>query len=512
MSTMPVNPIIPGYAPDPSIVLVDGTYFLVNSNFHAFPGLPIYVSEDLISWKQIGNALNRREQMSLKETDTLLYPQKTGSVLLATGGLYAPTIRHHNGTFYIVCTNVLHEGPTAEKDRCENFILSTTDIWNSKWSDPVYFEFRGIDPSLLFDDDGRVYVHGSRGPGPGTTINQFELDVKTGKKLSEEKTIWKGTGGIYPEGPHIYKKDGWYYCMISEGGTHENHMITVARSKDVWGPYEANPNNPILTARGTDEYIQYTGHCDCFQDKKGEWWGVCLGVRKDKQGRFIMGRETFLTKCSWPEGDWPKFERVPNNPGGLTRQASVPGLTAAPMADYIYFRDVDLSRFSWSDEENVMIRGGPVDMTDKYESPALVGKRQRKLDGATSATCRPKSGSWAANVKAGLASYKDEHRFVRIYYDTSAGAIAYELKNLAKKIHKTSQTSVEEPGSIKLTIEYEESQYRLLYKIGSGDEVCLGTIDTIELTGPDFVGPVVGPFVVTGGEDFEVEFRDLQVD
>lgn len=355
-------------------------------------------------------------------------------------------------------------------------------------------------------------MHGSRGPGPGTTINQFELDVKTGKKLSEERTIWKGTGGIYPEGPHIYKKDGWYYCMISEGGTHENHMITVARSKDVWGPYEANPNNPILTARGTDEYIQYTGHCDCFQDKKGEWWGVCLGVRKDKQGRFIMGRETFLTKCSWPEGDWPKFERVPNNPGGLTRQASVPGLTAAPMVDYIYFRDVDLSRFSWSDEENVMIRGGPVDMTDKYESPALVGKRQRKLDGATSATCRPKSGSWAANVKAGLASYKDEHRFVRIYYDTSAGAMAYELKNLAKKIHKTSQTSVEEPGSIKLTIEYEESQYRLLYKIGPGDEVCLETIDTIELTGPDFVGPVVGPFVVTGGEDFEVEFRDLHVD
>lgn len=450
--------------------------------------------------------------MSLKETDTLLYPQKSGNVLLATGGLYAPTIRYHSGTFYVICTNVLHEGPSADKDRCENFILTTTDIWNSKWSDPIYFDFKGIDPSLLFDDDGKVYVHGSRGPGPGTTINQFELDIKTGKKLSEEKTIWKGTGGIYPEGPHMYKKDGWYYVMISEGGTHENHMITVARSKNVWGPFEANPKNPILTARGTDEYIQYTGHCDCFQDKQGEWWGVCLGVRKDKEGRFIMGRETFLTKCSWPEGDWPVFERVPNNPGGLTRSGSGTGITAAPMVDYIYFRDVELSRFNWSNEKNVTIRGASIDLTDKYESPTFVGKRQRLLAGSTSATARPTSGSWSTNIKAGLTSYKDEHRFVRIYYDSSASAIVYELKNFAKKTHKTSQKSVENVDSIKFTIAYKENEYRLLYQIGSGEEVCLETIDTIELTGPDFVGPVVGPFVVTGGEDFEVEFRDLHID
>src|SRR5689334_19634093 len=137
--------------------------------------------------------------MSLKGSDTILYPQKTGSILLATGGLYAPTIRYNNGTFYVVCTNVIHMGPTAQQDKTDNFIVTTTDPYSDEWSDPVYFEFRGIDPSLIFDDDGRVYVQGSRGPGPATTINLIEIDLKTGKALSEEKIIWRGTGGIYPE-------------------------------------------------------------------------------------------------------------------------------------------------------------------------------------------------------------------------------------------------------------------------------------------------------------------------
>lgn len=454
--------------------------------------------------------------MSLLETDTLLYPQKSGNVLLASGGLYAPTIRYNKGTFYIVCTNVLHGGPTADQDKTENFIISTKDIHASKWSDPVYFNFRGIDPSILFDDDGRVYIHGSRGPGPGTKINLFEVNIETGELLSEEKTIWEGTGGIYPEGPHIYKKDGFYYCMISEGGTHENHMITVARSRDIWGPYEPAPNNPILTARGTDEYIQYTGHCDAFQDKEGQWWGVCLGVRKDQGDRFIMGRETFLTKCKWEEGEWPVFETVTGNPGGLSRQQSAgTGLTTASMVDYLYIRDVDTSRYNFSDDRNVVVRGCAVDLTDKAHSPAFVGKRQRTLIGSSSVACRPKSGSWSSSVKAGLASYKDEHRFTRIYYDAAASAVVFELKNFAKKIHKTERKVIEEkPESITFTLEYTESEYRLLFQTGgdAGKRELLASVDTLDLTGPDFVGPIIGVFALTEDEDVEIEFKDLRLE
>jgi len=172
-----------------------------------------------------------------------------------TGGLYAPTIRHHNGTVYIVCTNVLHADSWTQ-DQTENFIVSTTDIWSGQWSDAIPFSFQGIDPSIFFDSDGKSYIQGSAAPGPMTRIHLFEIDLRTGEKLSEEKEIWKGTGGEYPEGPHLYKKDEWYYVVISEGGTFEGHMITVARSRDIWGPYEAFERNPILTARDTREYIR----------------------------------------------------------------------------------------------------------------------------------------------------------------------------------------------------------------------------------------------------------------
>jgi beta-xylosidase len=147
-----------------------------------------------------------------------------GKFLVGSGGLYAPTIRHHQGKFHVVCTNIIRaEG--KNRDATENFIVSTDDIWSGTWSDPVYFNFEGIDPSLLFDDDGKVYLQGSGGIGPGTTINLFEIDVKTGAKLSEEKIIWKGTGDIFPEGPHLYKVKGWYYLLIAEGGTHGGHMV-----------------------------------------------------------------------------------------------------------------------------------------------------------------------------------------------------------------------------------------------------------------------------------------------
>ncbi|KAJ4245233.1 hypothetical protein NW762_014103 [Fusarium torreyae] len=175
-----INPIIPGFAPDPSVVRVNDWYFL-----------------DLISWQHNGNAINRRNQIGLSISSTRLSPPSAstgGEVLLATGDLYAPTIRHHNGTFYIVCTNALVHMAKASNDK-HNFILSTTDIWASSWSDPVYFDFEGIDPDILFNDDGKVYITGSATPGPWTRINCFEVDVNNGKRLSEERTLWKGTGG-----------------------------------------------------------------------------------------------------------------------------------------------------------------------------------------------------------------------------------------------------------------------------------------------------------------------------
>lgn len=194
-----------------------------------------------------------------------------GNALFVTGSLFAPTIRYHQGRFYIVCTNVLKE---SSEPIMRNFILFCNDIWASDWSNPTDFDFRGIDPSIFFDEDGKVFVQGSwrSGPphAPDCEIRQLEIDVVTGKSLSEAKAIWNGAAGKRDaEGPHSYKKESYYYLVVDEAGTFEHHLISISRSQDIWGPYESYEGNPILTADGTKEYIQHTGHGDLFQGRQG---------------------------------------------------------------------------------------------------------------------------------------------------------------------------------------------------------------------------------------------------
>lgn len=274
------NPVIRGFYPDPSVCRVADDYYLVCSSFEYFPGLPLFHSKDLIHWEKIGYVINRESQLSLKGL-----------------GLYAPTIRYNNGTFYVVCTNVSGNG---------NFIVSTRDI-HGQWSDPINIEQDGIDPSLFFDANGKVYLTTNGNP---KGIYMSEIDVKTGKLLSPRKFLTQGTGGRYPEGPHIYKKDGWYYLMLSEGGTEYGHMVNILRSRKIWGPYQNNPANPILTHRNDEQNrLQGTGHADIVQAHDGSWWTVFLAFRTTgKYTQFHhLGRETCLLPVTWEKGKWPEI-------------------------------------------------------------------------------------------------------------------------------------------------------------------------------------------------------------
>ncbi|PMD47085.1 glycoside hydrolase family 43 protein [Hyaloscypha variabilis F] len=518
MSSSSINPIIPGFAPDPSIILLDGTFFLVNSTFHMFPGLPIYASKDLITWKHIGNAIHRQSQLSLKFSLTRLEEKDSaGDVMHNTGGLYASTIRHHNGTVYIVCTNVLHADSWTQ-DQTENFIVSTTDIWAGEWSDAILFSFRGIDPSIFFDSDGRSYIQGSAAPGPMTRIHLFEIDLRTGEKLSEEKEIWKGTGGEFPEGPHLYKKDEWYYVVISEGGTFEGHMITVARSRDIWGPYEAFERNPILTARDTEEYIRATGHCDLMQDAQGQWWGVCLGVRKER-GRYVMGRETFLTPGEWAPGEWPKLSQVKMNPilptgKELSHTGSQPRLTASPMVDYLYIRDAQLDDHRFSrDGRTLTLIASRASFSQWQEPVTFVGKRQRTLEGTTSVLMH-KPTKVTAGFIAGLAYYKDEHRYMKLFYDCSSSEIVFEVIVTSKQISKIVRQKVELERGVSFRLEYTELLYKFSYSIDSNSEgwISFEAQDTLDMTAPDFIGPVIGCFANSAEGGGEAVFENLEVE
>ncbi|MCQ2524045.1 MAG: glycoside hydrolase family 43 protein [Lachnospiraceae bacterium] len=285
------NPLIAGFYPDPSICAVNDDFYLVNSSFAYFPGLPIMHSKDLANWEQIGNILDRPSQLPLEEAGV-------------SRGLFAPTIRYYDGLFYCICTNVSFGG---------NFVV-TAENPEGPWSEPHYIEGAdGIDPSLFFDDDGKCYycgthenIDGCRYDGDYFIYIQ-EFDYKEFKLVGKRVEAWNGAmrGVHWPEGPHLYHIGDYYYIIHAEGGTGPEHAISVARSKDVFGPYENNFKNPIFTHRhlGKIYPIQYVGHGDLVQTVNGDWYMVMLAVRPTK-GYTTMGRETFLARVIF-EDDWP---------------------------------------------------------------------------------------------------------------------------------------------------------------------------------------------------------------
>ncbi|KAI0466561.1 glycosyl hydrolase [Xylaria cf. heliscus] len=299
------NPMLPGFHPDPSCIFVsdwDGTFFCASSSFNAFPGIPLHASKDLQNWKLIGHVLNRKEQLPrLAETNR------------STSGIWAPTLRYNEKTetFWLVTTLVDDDRPNDDPSRWDNVIFKSKDPYDPKsWSSAVHFDFQGYDTSPVWDANGKTYIVGGHAWRVSPGIMLAEADLDTGK-VGEWRTIWNGTGGSAPEGPHIYRKDGWYYLLAAEGGTGLDHMVTMARSKSLHGPYEFNPANPVLTNANTTKYFQTVGHADLFQDSFRNWWGVALSTRSGPEYlNFPMGRETVMVPVTWEQGKFPVWSPV----------------------------------------------------------------------------------------------------------------------------------------------------------------------------------------------------------
>jgi beta-xylosidase len=532
-----INPIIPGFAPDPSCIRVNDTYYLVNSTFSWFPGLPIYTSKDLIHWHHVGNAINRPSQnISFSHTTTRVNPPtEWDEPMTMTGGLYAPTIRHHNSLFYVVCTNVIHHPTDPKLDTRQNFFVTSSAPESNQWSDPTFFNFDGIDTCLYFSSPSsptsKAYIH-------GTSISLFEIDLSTGSPLSPTKHLWPGTGGAYPEGPHIIfrPEDGYHYLLISEGGCFDSHAVTAARSRDLWGPYEPYEKNPLLTARGTDEYVRNVGHCDVFQDGEGNWWAVVLGVRKEKgKGRYLMGRETFLTPVVWREkdGGWPRIGPVKmgvdvaswNEENGTRHQlgeveqvdAGRPRITAEPGVDFLYLRNPDLGKHRMEDEmgKRITLMASPADLTQggPEDHVTFVGKRMRMLEGGVSSVTLKVGDGGGTKLRAGLALYKDETRFARVYIDFQTAELVFEVRCAAREIQREDRKKLDlaQTQEVRFQMRSSEEVVRFDYALTeSGQWESAGEMDSLELTGLDFTGPVVGVFAV-GSEGEQAVFGGLEV-
>lgn len=359
------NPIVRGFYPDPSVCYANGKYYLVCSSFQYFPGVPLFESENLVNWKQIGYVLTRKNQVMLEKINS-------------SGGVFAPTIRFHKGRFYMVTTNdTTHQ----------NFYVYTDDIYG-EWSDPIFVDQGGIDPSLLFEDGHTYFIsNGSDDYGDHGVI-QCEIDITTGKKLSHSKCIWHGSGGRYLESPHMYKIGGNFYLMAAEGGTEYGHMVTYARGESVWGPFEGYERNPVLTNRNkAPEIIQGIGHGDLIQDANGDWHILCLGFRQLHiwMTYHTLGREVFLIPVQFDEQGWftagkdgtcdKRYEIagdfVQELPGKYTFENTRWGV------DWAYLRHPHHENYELG-TDTLVLHGTEVTL-DEADSPTWLGLRQREF-------------------------------------------------------------------------------------------------------------------------------------
>ena len=288
------NPVLSGFYPDPSICRVEDDFYLVCSSFELCPGIPLFHSRDLIRWEQLCNVMSPENGFNLNAN-------------AGTGGVMAPTIRWHDGTFYIIDANFGDKG---------NFIV-TAENPAGPWSEPIWLDdVPGIDASLFFDDDGKCYIIGTglKAEKPDGTIGNCiwcaEFSLVEKKLVCEPHAIWDSAlrNAQWPEAPHIYRKDGWYYLLIAEGGTDYYHSITIAKSRDIFGWYEGNKANPVLTHRhlGCAYPISNIGHGDLVELKNGQWYCVMLGSRLIEGEHKNLGRETFICPVTWENG-WAVF-------------------------------------------------------------------------------------------------------------------------------------------------------------------------------------------------------------
>ncbi|WP_445193111.1 glycoside hydrolase family 43 protein [Sphingomonas sp. Tas61C01] len=502
------NPVLAGYHPDPSVTRVGDDFYLVNSTFSWFPGVPVFHSRDLVHWRQIGNAIDRPTQLDFAR-------------LGMSRGIFAPDISYHEGRFYIVTTCV---------DCGGNFVITAKDP-RGPWSDPVFLpSVEGIDPSLFFDDDGTAWIVNNRAPVGKPRYDGHRalwverFDPVALKMLGNPTMIVDG--GVDPaarpvwiEGPHILRVGGKYYLTAAEGGTAVAHSQVVFRADRPDGPYRPAPAgvNPILTQRDLDPAraapITSAGHADLVQLANGEWWATFLATRPYEGDLYNIGRETFLLPVTWRNG-WPtilphgepipRIARAPNLPRGpaappMTGSFSVrDGFDGTTLGrEWMTMRATTTPRWRVGDGTLSILPGEAI---GAHGHPAFVARRQAHRDAVvtTSVTFDPVEGS-----EAGLAAVQDDDHFLGIGLTSDRGRRAVRAFARAAPgepaIGRTlALVPVTSTGPIRLRVTARDGRYDLDYALAQGGWRVVahdvdGTILSTARAG-GFTGTMIGPF------------------
>lgn len=507
-----LNPIISGYYPDPSVTRVGKDYYLVNSSFAHFPGLPIFHSTDLIHWTQIGNAIDRPGQLDFSGRSV-------------SEAVFAPDISYHDGTFYIVNTCVQCRG---------NFVITAKDP-AGPWSDPIWLPFEGIDPSLYWEGD-RAYIVNNRAPDETPRYDGHraiwlqEYDWRAGKMVGESTQLVNGgvdlsKKPVWIEGPHIFKKVGWYYLTAAEGGTSVNHSQVVLRSKELRGPYVPFAGNPILTQRDLDPKrphpISAAGHAELVQTQNGEWWATFLATRPYADDYYNIGRETFLLPVTWKNG-WPIIlDKGKTVPWTLAK----PRLPASPApklptsGDFDYTDEFDGTKLAmqWIGVRtpktpfytvangSLTMRGGDA-LGDRQGVPGFVGRRQQHAiaDVSTTLTFTPaKDGA-----RAGLVAMQNDYAYLffgltRIDGQTRIALYKREGKNTRDETAPetlVASAPLNAKGPVTLSLRAKGGTMAFDYRVGGKTMTLKNDLDIRFLStarAGGFVGTVIGPYAYT---------------
>lgn len=449
------NPIVRGFYPDPSVCYADGKYYMVCSSFQYFPGVPLFESDNLVNWKQIGYVITRKNQVYLENINS-------------SGGIFAPTIRYNDGRFYMVTTNdTTHE----------NFYVYTDDI-HGEWSDPITVDQGGIDPSLLFVDGHCYFMSNGQDEEGIPGVIQCEINVETGEKITKSKCIWQGNGGRFLESPHLYHIKGEFYLMAAEGGTEYGHMITYARGKSVWGPFENYPKNPVLTNRNKAPYIiQGIGHGDLICDRNGDWHIVSLGFRQMHiwMAYHTLGREVFLTPVTFGEDGWftagvdGTTDECYEIQGDFEQDKEICYRfdNTDPAIDWCYLRHPNPESYVLS-KEAFVLRGTKVTLNEAA-SPTWIGLRQRDFEFDLSVCVKTEGG------EGGVCLYMNENE----HYDllVREGQEGYEavLRLNVGDIHHEQAVVALDNNHAKLLICGEPTMYHFALQKENGETIKLGS-------------------------------------
>ncbi|KQQ03647.1 MULTISPECIES: glycoside hydrolase family 43 protein [unclassified Rathayibacter] len=489
------NPLIPGFNPDPSVVLVDGVYHLVTSSFEYLPGLPVYRSTDFETWERIGNIATRAEQIAVDEVPTGL-------------GVWAPTIRYRDGLFHVIVVVPAGRGG----------VVFTAEDPAGPWSDGLVLRsengagLQGIDPDLAWDEDGTAYVTYSGlildGPDAGQHlgIQQVRVDLSSGAILEEPRSLWSGTGGGFPEAPHLYQRGSTWYLLIAEGGTERGHGVSIARGDAPIGPFETAPTNPFLTARGTTRPVQNTGHGDLVEGPDGSTLLVVLGVRPRGATRSFsaLGRETFVTRVDWVDG-WPVAEPVELAPRGPLRDDV--DFSGPLDSGWIGVRRLPSAISTIKDGALVIAGEG---RTLRHPQPTFVGRRQLTQTMQASVVVDVSGGT------GGLAVRYDEDSFYAIEAESTGSGTRVTARAVIPSFEQEWTAELPE-GPVTLVLESERdggigfgpgqmtSDFVVLRAEAGGVSRTLARVDGRYLTSEtatSFTGRVLGLYAATGAPAF----------